>query len=74
MEVEQSKVVSIRLPVEVVERYEQMAKKVNMSRNMFLSVCLRVGFMLIDGAENNPEENERILGSVVDDIAESVGK
>lgn len=74
MENENTKVVSIRLPVPVIEAYEQMAEKVNMTRNKFLSVCLRVGFFIINSAENNPEENERIMSGVIDDVAESVGK
>lgn len=72
MENEQTKVVSIRLPLSVVEKYEQLADKVNMTRNKFLSVLLRVGFVIVEGVEDDPKGTEEILAGVVDDISEGV--
>lgn len=72
MEIEKTKVVSIRLPADVVDAYEKLAEQVHMTRNKFLSVLLRVGYVIVDGAENDPQGTSEILEGVVDDVAEGV--
>lgn len=72
MEKENTKVVAVRLPADVVASYERMAEKVNMTRNKFLSVLLRVGYVIVEGCENDPEGTNEILEGVFDDVSESV--
>lgn len=66
---ENSKVVSIRLPASVVDEYDAIATRYNMSRNTFLGVLLRMGYIIMSTDEQDAEQD-----AVFDDVVKTIGK
>lgn len=58
MEKEKTKVVSIRLPLDVAEFYEKKAKEFGISRSIFLNLALRLGTFVIDDSQGTANEEE----------------
>lgn len=73
MENKDTQVVSIRLPSNVVGKYDEIAKKYNMTRNTFLATLLKVGFVIVSD-DDNKEEKEDVLTDAVETIGKAVTK
>lgn len=66
---ENSKVVSIRLPESVINQYDAIATRYNMTRNSFLATLLKVGYIIMSTDEQDAEQD-----AVFDDVVSTIGK
>lgn len=73
MENKETQVVSIRLPSNVVGKYDELAKKYNMTRNTFLATLLKVGFVIV-GDDENEEDKKDVLTDAVSTIEKAVNR
>lgn len=69
---EKTQVVSIRLPSAVVGKYDEIAKKYKMSRNTFLGVLLKIGFVIVDDGQS--EESSDVFLDAVGTIKKAVDR